>query len=153
MNEHEEHITVGPVGYAVSTLVLDSAMDGADGIDGRMRFLRFGKNDLPGVFNCREQSSEWIGREFTGIIQPINGLVERKFRRRTGEDEQDGIRLTPDRSYDGGFGYKVCGIAVHGQRQMSGFSATSPEEDVALMGMGRYATSLAGDVMRNGAVE
>src|SRR5262245_18828979 len=71
------------------------------------------KYDLLRISHSGKEATDRVSWDLPREEQPIYRAVERKLRRRTGEDQQDQIRTPPDRTNDRISGNKVAHLSFY----------------------------------------
>lgn len=107
VEEHVEHIAVGPIRNDLAALAFDGLMHRADPVERVPGGERVRKNDLLSVARGCEEPPDGIAGEFPREEQPVDGAIERELGGTTSEDEEQHIPVSPDFPDDGIPGYEV----------------------------------------------
>src|SRR5688572_4831700 len=101
IDEHVEHIAVGPVGDGLAALALDREVNRSDSIEGGRGSQYVREDDLLTVARRGEKAADGIARQLPGEEQPVDRAVERELGGRAGEDEQYHVSISPNLAHDG----------------------------------------------------
>jgi hypothetical protein len=101
IDEHVEHIAVGPIRDGLAALALDCPVNRSDPIERARGGELVREDDLLSVARGDEEPADWIGGQLPGEEQPVDSAVERELGGRTSEDEEHDIPVAPDPPYDG----------------------------------------------------
>lgn len=99
VDEHVEHVAVGPIRNRLSALTLDCPVNRSDPFERAGGGGFIGKNDVLSVARGGEESADGIGRQLPSEEQPIDRTVECELGGAAGEDEEHRIGIAPDLPY------------------------------------------------------
>src|SRR6185436_8564051 len=100
MDQHEQHITIGPIGNGRASVLFDGSMYLPYGIDCFICFIHRRKNNPAGIPDGREQPAYRIGRKLAGKVKPVHSFVKSKLGSGAGKNKKYGVTLAPDLSND-----------------------------------------------------
>src|SRR5688572_23415749 len=108
IDEHVEHIAVGPVGDGLAALALDRVVNRSDSIEGGRGSQYVREDDLLTVARRGEKAADGIARQLPGEEQPVDRAVERELGGRAGEGEEQHVSIAPDPSHDGTRSHEIA---------------------------------------------
>jgi hypothetical protein len=100
INEHVQHIAVGPIRDALAALALDGLMNRSNPIQGAGGGQLIREDDLLGVARGGEEPADRIAWQLPGEEEPVDRTVERELGCRAGEDEENHVSIPPNPSHD-----------------------------------------------------
>src|SRR6185295_14273733 len=100
VDQHVEHVAVSPIGNGLSALRFDGCMLRVYSIKCTPCLILVDEHYLLRVANSREETADWVTRNFTGEEKPIDRPVKCKLGSGTREDEEYKIRVAPDLAHD-----------------------------------------------------
>ena len=101
VDEHVEHIAVGPIGNSFAALALDRLVSRSDPIERARGRWFVGEHDLLSIARGGEEAADGVARDLSGEEQPVHRAVERELGGGAGEDEEDHVSVAPNPPNDG----------------------------------------------------
>lgn len=108
VDEHVEHVAVGPVRDLLAPLALHRLMDRADPRQRPRGGRCVGEDDPLRIARRGEEAADGIGRQLSGKEQPVDRAVQRELGGGAGKDQEHHVSISPDAPHDGTNLDEIC---------------------------------------------